>query len=436
MKKNGFSPILILILVFAIGAVAFFFFKNDISKLSVKAPTASTSPLANDSNNPVSQTDLQKIANSHSSFGFSLLNKLISGDQTENIVISPTSLSLALSMVYEGANGQTRTNMAKVLNLQNLSDSDVNNFLLNLDDYLTSDSNTTVRIANSLWQSVSTPLITNYVSLISKYYKADNFNVDFTNGAKVADQANSWVNDKTNGKITSIVNPDSFNKYTLALIINAVYFKGRWTNEFDKSSTQTDTFYSADGTKEQVNMMAQDYFFDYYETNSFQAVRLPYGEGDYRMDIFLPKTSLADFAKSLSAANWKAWLKNLEPTNQLNQVNLKLPSFKLDYEAGENLKTALTTMGMGDSFTKDADFSRMVQKSSTPYYIDKIIHKATITVDEEGSEAAAATAILPASGGGSPPDHIYTMTVNKPFLFVIENRSTGEILFLGYIQKI
>ncbi len=438
MKKNGFAAILIILVIAILGIVGFWIYKDYIlQKLGINplsnTPVVITTPTTSNFDNLSDQEKIQRIADSHSAFGFSLMNKLMTGSQTENVIISPTSLSLALSMIYEGANGQTKTNMAKVLNIQDIPLNSLNNTLPKLYTQPMADDDVMVNIANSLWQSSSAPLLSTFVTNLKNYYHAENFTVDFNNGSLVADQVNSWVSDKTKGKINKIVDPTNFNAYTLSIIANAVYFKGHWTSPFTKSLTKSDTFHLNNGQIEQVNMMEVNGDFEYLDTKDFQAIKLPYGKSEkYGMYIFLPKGDLGKFTKSLTAEKWKSYISKLETSNG----TLKMPSFKLDYSAISNLRDALSNLGMADAFTNKADFSGMIQKSDTPYFIDGIIHKTVIEVNEEGSEAAAATVVLPVAGGGGSPAEPFSMTVNKPFLFAISDSKTGEMLFLGNIQKI
>lgn len=431
--KKSFIPVLILIAVATVLVTRLYFVCCRLPYDSIKiSPSISPHFLSE-------KEKTQLIIDGHHNFGFTLINKLVLQNPKTNVVISPTSLSLALSMLYQGSDGQTKINLAKVLRLGNIDNDSLNNIIYGLYSQSNTDDKVTVNINNSLWQSIKIPVLSTFSDNLQKYFRAENFSVDFKDGASVAEQANSWISGKTNGKIKGILDPANINEKTLALIINTVYFKGLWTKPFDKSLTKKDTFYANDNEKENVKMMKIEGVFEYLENNIFQAIRLPYGESEeYGMYIFLPKNNLQTFIKSLTAKNWEYWTRTMsdQATVQYNGT-LIMPLLKLDYRVDNDLLLALSDMGMADAFTPKANFARMVQSSSIPYFVDQIIHKTIVEVDEKGSEAAAATAILPKSGGGNPNIIIksFFMKVDRPFLFAISDKN-GEILFLGDINRI
>jgi serpin B len=238
---------------------------------------------------------------------------------------------------------------------------------------------------------------------------------------------NNWVNQSTNGKIDKIV--DVIEPNTAFILLNAIYFKGNWTEQFPKEATQLRPFTLLDGTQKQHPMMRhQDSAsFPYYENELFQAVSLPYGEGRMSMYIFLPNqgVSLKTFYEKLNAENWQQWMNQFNNfDNSGGEVLISLPRFKLEYAI--DLKDALKALGMEIAFTKEANFSGMTSSSVS---IDKIKHKTFVEVNEEGTEAAAVTEV---GGVRSGP---IEMNVNRPFFFAIRDNQTGSILFVGSIVE-
>ncbi|MFQ5769298.1 MAG: serpin family protein, partial [bacterium] len=230
----------------------------------------------------------------------------------------------------------------------------------------------------------------------------------------------------TNGKIEKII--DSINPNIVMFLINAIYFKGTWTYEFDKELTQDDFFTLPNDTQKSCKMMVQTGEFSYLENDDFQAIDLPYGAGEFRMTIFLPKPtkSLDALIGELNEGNWSNWLSSFSK----DSVTLQFPKFKLEYEI--TLNDVLKALGMGIAFTGQADFTRMYQPGGL--FISYVKHKTFVEVNEEGTEAAAVTvvAIMDSAGG---PSNIIFMRVDRPFIFVIRERHSQTILFMGKIVE-
>ncbi len=368
--------------------------------------------------------DTQLIA-ADTRFGFKLYTELLQQNGDKNIFISPASIAFALQMTYNGANQATRQAMARTLELNGLKLEDLNAANKRLKAALENlDPKVQLEIANSLWARQGVELLPAFIERNKSAYQAEVKTLDFTNPG-AAGVINAWVNDKTHGKIQKIV--DQINPDSLLFLINAIYFKGVWTTQFDKTQTIEEDFTLANNTKKRVPMMRQTGRYPYFENDKFQAVSLPYGDKRLSMLIFLPKsgTTLAEFHRMLTAENWASW------TNQLRDMkgNLRLPRFKVEYES--SLKPALSALGMASAFTARADFRLMVAPP-TRAFISDVKHKTFVEVNEEGTEAAAVTSTEMRTVSIKPQE-IFQMTVDHPFFFAIRDNRSGAILFMGSI---
>lgn len=363
----------------------------------------------------------------HNNLGFNLFHKLT--EPGKNVFISPSSISFALGMVHSGASGQTKTEMAQVLSIQNIDQPDLANY--NLMKSLTEDKSVEMAIADSIWLENGFLINPDYQKNMEDYYSAKISVLDFTN-PQSASTINQWVSDNTNAKITKIVDPPLTG--SKAILVNAVYFKGKWTDPFDKNLTKDRTFTLTDGTTKQVAMMEKKSSFDYLENDEFQAVKLPYGNESIFMYVFLPKQSLLnspkieDFVQILDSEKWGNWSNHLYS----EKGTVILPKFKTEYSI--ELNEPLIQLGMGSAFSDNANFSVMADK---PLKISKVIHKTFIETNEEGSEAAAVTAVIMVGATAfeptTPPKEFY-MEVSRPFFFAIQDDETGEIIFMGVIN--
>jgi serpin B len=239
---------------------------------------------------------------------------------------------------------------------------------------------------------------------------------------------NSWVSDKTKGKIDKIVS--QIDPQSILFLINAIYFKGKWTDQFDKAKTAPDTFTTGSGQQKPHPLMHQSGNYNYFEGPNFQAISLPYGAGRVSLYIFLPPrgTSLAEFQKSLTLQNWDAWMGQFSKT----KGEIAVPRFKVEYEVG--LNEALKALGMGIAFDPErANFTGMVQSSQNAF-ISRVKHKTFCEVNEEGTEAAAATSVEMSVTSIRPPSKPFRMIVDHPFFCAIRDNKTGTVLFMGSIN--
>jgi serpin B len=382
-----------------------------------------------------------KLVAANTRFGFKLFSQILEarsgGESTrKNVMISPVSIATALSMVYNGAAGKTQQGMATALELQGLSLQDLNQSNAALVATLESaDPEVKLKIANSLWGRAGFSFNPDFLNHSRMFYGAEMTSLDFASAAAIG-QINDWVSRSTDNKITQIV--DRIKPEQILFLINAVYFKGNWSTPFDPSQTKEQPFTQADGTQKQQPLMSQQGSYAYYETEQFQAVRLPYGKGRLSMYVFLPRSqpnsdqpdsnqsNLDSFYQSLSAANWDTWMQQFAKRRGM----IQLPKFK--FESESNLNDALIALGMGDAFTDQADFSQL---SSSPTQISEVKHKTFIEVNEAGTEAAAATSVAMATRAAIDVTPPFQMIVNRPFFCAIRDDQTGTLLFMGAVSE-
>lgn len=423
MRQKGFIliPIVIILLVVTIAGVGFVLIRKNINNPSNNLPQTDEQPTLE---NSTPTTKANNLSEAHNIFGFNLLKELKKEEGNTNIFISPTSISLALSMVYNGAGGETKTAMAKTLLLQHIDINTLNEQSLDMINNLKNpDENITLSIANSVWARKGETFKPNFINTVQKFFNAKTTTLDF-NDPKSADLINSWASENTNGKIPTIVNPPLPSDMVMYLI-NAVYFKGSWTKEFDKKLTSQRNFTLSDGAVEQRSLMKRSEKMLYYENSDFQSTSLPYGKNRrLAMLVFLPK-DINKFIDSLNQQNWDKWTSSYENT----QGTLLLPKFKITYE--KDLVSLLSKLGMGIAFQDKADFSGI----GDSLRISQVRHKTYVDNNEEGTEAAAVTSIgIGVTGVISEPKTFY-MEVNRPFFFVIQDTQTKEILFTGIISN-
>ncbi|OPZ74154.1 MAG: Protease inhibitor precursor [Firmicutes bacterium ADurb.Bin456] len=366
------------------------------------------------------------VSDSNNQFGFNLYNQLKNGSQ--NIMISPISIAMALHMTYNGAGGGTKEDMAKALQVTGIDLDTLNQKNQDLLQRLkAADPKVKLEIANSLWLHKDMVFDQDFLKRNKDYYSAGAYNLDFGDPG-AADTINNWVKENTKGLIKDIVDPP-VDPMAIMFLINAVYFQGTWTEQFDPQATFEDTFHLASGGQAKVPMMNQSGAYDYYKAPDFQAIRLPYGkEKRMAMYIFLPdeNSSLTDFQKELNYANWENWLSRFKT----RQGAIMLPRFSLEYE--KSLKDALSQLGMGIAFDPaGSDFSGMVPANTGDVHISDVRHKTFIEVDELGTEAAAVTSVE--MRVTSMPLHDFNMKADRPFFYVIHDSETGAILFMGSV---
>jgi len=334
---------------------------------------------------------------------------------------------MALGMTLNGVDGSTYDAMQSTLSLNGLSEEQINESYQNVMKLLLQlDPEVIFEIANSIWYRLEFQVEQEFIDVNKLYFNAEVTGLDFTLPSAV-DIMNQWVNNKTHGKIEKII--ERINTATVMFLINAIYFKGTWYYQFDEELTSDTDFYLTDGSPINCQMMQQKWEHYYLENENFQAVDLPYGKGNFRMTIILPKPGqdLDGFIASLNPQNWALWLKGFAK----DSVNLFLPKFKLEYKLKMN--DVLTRLGMGIAFSPAlADFSRINIEGGM--WINKVLHKTFVEVNEEGTEAAAVTVVEITRLSPGNNNEIY-MRINRPFLCVIREYSSDTILFIGKIVE-
>ena len=376
---------------------------------------------------PAKKVDDRLLA-AASKFSFKLYHQLLKQRSTRNVFVSPSSVLLALAMTYNGADGETRQAMSRALELEGLSLAEVNRAFADLKSALgAADPKLQLKIANSLWARKGIALKPDFIQRNKEFYGAEVTSLDFGNPDAPA-TINSWVKRNTGEKIDKIV--DEISPDTILFLVNAIYFKGQWTREFEKSKTTDDDFKLADGSQKKLPMMSQSGKYNYYKGKDFQAVNLPYGSARMSMYVFLPdkSTSLDQFERNLAVANWETWMKSF----RVAPGEVKLPRFKIDYEV--DLNDALKALGMAEAFDSTrANFSGIAQVGPERIFISKVKHKTFAEVNEEGTVAAAVTGVGVVTTSVQPPQENFVMKVDRPFFVAIRDNFTGTILFMGSI---
>ncbi|MDB6083333.1 MAG: serine protease inhibitor [Gammaproteobacteria bacterium] len=371
------------------------------------------------------------VAAADNAFGFRLLKAVQKTSPSGNIVLSPVGAALDLSMALNGAEGQTRQEMLAALSLGGSDLGAINTANAQLIKVLrTPAKNVTLSVADSLWvDSRRATLRPEYAKQTQAWYDAEMADLDFSDPS-AANRINSWASKETQGKISKVI--DRLDPADLALLLNAVYFKGQWTHKFDKAQTQQRDFTLAGGSVKQVPRMAQSGRFDYFETPQLQAVRLSFGEGDLVMEVFLPakSSSLGALEAELTPEHWKGWQALYAPRSG----KIELPRFEL--KSNYRLNEPLQTLGLSRAFHPDgAQLTGMFssapgQPSAGRFFISSVLQSTYWTVDEEGSEAAAATTTGIKTTAVTQP---FQMIVDRPFFCAIEDRRSGALLFVGAI---
>ncbi len=389
------------------------------------------------------KTDQQLIVAGNNKFALELYTKL--GSREGNLFFSPHSISTALALVYAGARGKTELQMTRTLHFPvivkpgtELSSTLIQNrqrfasvfgkIIENLNNR-GEKGGYELRLANALWGQKDYGFLEEFLELIETNYDGQLNEVDFIKATEATRKAiNTWVEKKTNNKIKNLIRKGVLSSMTRLVLTNAIYFKGNWARQFKEDRTKEAPFTLSDGRKVDVAMMNQTEKFNYMETESLQALELPYVDDELSMIILLPKEfdGLDEFEKTLKAENLSKWLSKLRN----RKVIVSIPKFKMTSQFG--LAPVLKSMGMVDAFSAKADFSGMNGKRDL--FISAVIHKAYVDVNEEGTEAAAATAVtMKLTSVG--PTRTPVFRADHPFLFLIRDNHSGSILFIGRVMN-
>ena len=361
-------------------------------------------------------------------FAFDLYNA-ISSIHDENLVISPFSISTALAMTYAGADGNTARQMARTLYFER----DQENFHKNFSEWMNAiiekgEAKKQLQIANSLWPQEDYPFLDEFMNLIREYYGSAFYKVNYKDDREqIRQQINAWVEKHTNNLIKDLIQPGVLVDDTRLVLVNAIYFLSNWKIAFDEDATHNNAFNISREKTVNVPFMCMKDDLNYTETDNFQALELEYEGSDFSMLIVLPaeNINLDEFMKNFDALAFAETMNILEK----QKVQVYLPSFKV--RSKFDLEKLLASMGMPDAFSNRADFSNMTPLNDLK--IDKVIHEAFIDVNEEGTEAAASTAvvIIIKSAIIDPPENIFR--ADRPFFYVIRENKSNSILFMGKI---
>jgi serpin B len=355
--------------------------------------------------------------------------------ETGNVVVSPASVESCVALALAGARGQTAAQIVETLGLTTAERNDPG---MLLDRYRTpaakgpptKDDPAALVVANSAWVQKGFPVQAAYRELLATNDRATMELVDFAAHVEAARQAiNAWVDAKTQHKIKELLAPGVLDSSARLVLANAIYFKGQWLDPFDEDATQDQPFHRPGAADVTVPLMHHDARYKYLETDSYQAVQLPYVQGDLSMVVWLPRRAdgLADMEREICAHGIASSLAKL----RTGAVDLYLPRFKLDEQS--SLGEALVALGMKDAFSSRADFSGI---SDQPLSLSAVVHQALVEVDEEGTEAAAATGAIAVTSAALPdttPKKVFR--ADHPFVFAIRNHRTGDVFFMGRMVK-
>ena len=408
MIRNNFKTISALFVVITLILI---YCKKETAKTSPGVPV------------PIDLTTNQvSLIGSGNIFAFNIFRKVVNNAaETENVIISPLSISTALSMTLNGANGSTLGAMLTTLSLDSLTPAIINSSYKSLTQSLLNvDKQVLISIANSVWSEKNFIVKKPFADILTGYYNADSRSFDITDPQAPA-QINTWIDTKTNGLITNMV--DKLDPTTVMLLINAIYFKGKWKSQFDVANTVQASFYKPGNVTVQVPMMKQTSDYKIYKGTGFTLAELPYGQGNFVMDVILPddNNGIDNLISSIDDNTLNGWLNMMSS----RKTDLSFPRFKYGYK--KELTNILTDMGMGITFGQYADFSNI---SDLKLYISLVLHQAVIETNEEGTEAAAATIVGISTTAVMEP---LTLSIDHSFMYIIRETTTNSILFMGRV---
>jgi serpin B len=373
------------------------------------------------------QARAEKPMPASSQFAVDLYHQL--DNRLGNVFFSPLSIRAALAMTAAGAKGKTLEEMNAVLHLGgDNAHAAMSELLRDLEQEpkLNERPKLTLRIANALWGQQRYPFNPAYVKLVRQQYQAEAKSLDFGDEPAARKQINDWVEQKTNKKITNLIPSGILNNETRLVLTNAVYFNARWAHEFGKEDTSAQPFHVSKDNDVTVPTMRQTTHFNYAETPEFQAIGMRYEGYETSMVILLPRQLFNSIESNLTAKQLDDTIGALKS----RKLDLSLPRFEIEQSA--SLADKLQALGIKLAFDAIlSDFSGMT--SAQPLFISDVLHKAFVRVDEEGTEAAAATAVMMGAGAAPMMDEPLRVQVDRPFLFVIRHEKTGEILFMGRV---
>ncbi len=371
-------------------------------------------------------SETQKLTSANTGFAFKLLKEIAKEQPGKNIFISPYSVSTVLQMVENGAGGKTKEELRQALGIAGLSQAAQNEANRDLSRSINSvTTNLVLNTANALWYRKGIPVKPEFIACNREFYQATVAGLNFDDPASVG-VINSWVNEKTHGKIPGMVS-GPIDPAIYLYLANAVYFKGQWMTPFEAKDTKDRDFHLRNGRQKKLPMMFQGGEFSYRRGTGYQAVRLPYEGWNLGMYVFLPDAGSSP-EKLLAIMNGDNWQRVTVPGFSQREGTLVLPRFK--FECGVDLKPPLRALGIKSAFSQSANFSGLCGE---PVFISEAMQATFVEVNEQGTEAAAATLMSIKSGIELNPPKPFEMIVDRPFLVVIQDQESKTILFMGII---
>ncbi len=366
------------------------------------------------------------VINSVNDFAFDIFKRVNESETSdENLFISPMSISRALSMTANGAEGQTNEGIRKALHLEDIAESEINSAYKTLIPFLTElDPKVNLKLANSNWYKQELTIHDAFRQTLLEYYDAEINPADFNNPA-TKDKINNWIEDKTNGKIRDML--DQIPAEAVMYLINAIYLKADWQYKFEKLKTEKQPFHLANGNTVQTDMMfSKGVKIRYFGNSTLQLIEIPYGNGQFVFSVIMPYNT-QELDATIASLDMPKYQDYLAASDTMT-LQLRMPKFKITYKS--LLNEVLSEMGMAMSFSDYADFSRLFEES-LDLQITRVIHQSFIEVDEEGTEAAAATIVEISYTSVNPNPKPLEITLDKPFAFFIRERHSNTILFAG-----
>lgn len=432
MKNNKIGALIVGLVIIA---ASFFILTADFEETNDDVTSSVGNNVPSEDNTPPALGNITSFDEAVNYFAFNIYKEFYNDkDNTGNIFNSPYSIFTALAMTYEGAKGKTAEEMANVLNIEQ-DNASFHDYMKALYIYLNENSEYNISTANALWPSLDYTLLPEYIKIIEDFYGGEVSNVDYSNPEAAAERINTWVENQTNNLIKNLVPPNAIDPVLTKLILtNAIYFKGIWQVQFDDDNTTERQFTTSTGEKinvETMRMIDTENLFNYTDTDNMQILEIPYKGNEISMMIFLPKKGydVSDIVNNMDKDTYK------EIVDSMSQVELDiyLPKFEIKTPL-YTLNDYLINLGMPTAFGS-ADFSGLDGVGGL--YISKVLHKAYIKVNEEGTEAAAATAVImfetAAPGGGGSSGIVFDC--DHPFMFTIHHKQTNTVLFLGNVEN-
>ncbi len=353
--------------------------------------------------------------------------------EKNNIFFSPFSISSAFAMVYEGANGDTAKEMQSVFYFPQDKNVIRKEYQAILDELNKTNKQYELNSANALWVNREYQFSKDYFNIIDEYYNGKVANLDFSNSLdNSVNTINKWIEDHTNNKINNSISSSDINSSTSLVLTNAIYFKGNWDKQFNKSNTQKDDFRISKDEVEKVDMMHmtdKDSIFNYFENDDIQILEMPYSGNELSALFLLPKDNdLSRLENIINVNKLSEWRNSLLK----QRVDVYIPKFK--FGTRYSMASDLNKMGMQIAFSDLADFSGMSASNTKDFKIDQAVHQAFIEVNEDGTEAAAATSVIMMPTSVMPQEDIIPIfKADHPFIFIIQQKDNGNILFIGRV---